>query len=275
MTNIKLKKEQSFLPNAPLVEVIFELRWKLQGDNDTPAPFWVDPGYPILANNFTDAVEKHGFKISKKISRENFAHAIGMRFIKAEDKPFPLWQIGPGIFAANESASYTWQNFKKHSIDGVKILLSSYPKIKGFDINPTHLELRYHDSFDDAFITNQDTLRFLNDNSTLNIQLPTFFNEEPLVQAPNANLIFEFPISNMKDSIFAIRIANAKIKNKTSIILESRVVTKADPINFGDKSANHLRYINNWLESAHKLVSPFFKQFVNQSLMDKFKRQQQ
>jgi uncharacterized protein (TIGR04255 family) len=275
MTKANLADSHSFLPNAPLIEVVFELRWKLQGDLGTPAPFWIDPGYPILAGNFTIAAEKYGFKIAKKMSQDTImlpAHSIGMRFYRTEDRPFPLWQIGPGIFASNESAAYTWPDFKKLTVDGVKAALSSYPKIKEFGIKPIHMELRYVDSFDSTFITHQDPLKFINENSSLKIDLPSFFKKGSIGKSPNANLLFEFPISNLKNSTFIVRIANAMVKDRKSILLESKVIAKADPINFGKTQASQLKFISNWLEDAHSFTSPFFKEFVAPSLIEQFKR---
>ena len=60
---------KSFLPNAPLVEVFFELRWKLQGDAQTPLPFLVDPGYQILVGNFIADAMKYGFTVVKEIEQ--------------------------------------------------------------------------------------------------------------------------------------------------------------------------------------------------------------
>ena len=195
-----------------------------------------------------------------------------MRFRRTEDEQFPLWQIGPGIFASNESAAYTWSHFKKLAIDGVKAVLLSYPKIKGFDIKPIHMELRYMDSFDSAFISHQDPLKFINENSSLRIDLPSFFKKKPIEKSPNANLLFEFPISNLKDSNFIVRIANATIKDRKSILLESKVIAKADPISFGKTLPSRLQFISDWLEGSHSLTSPFFKEFLDPSLIKKFER---
>jgi len=274
MIKNNLTGSHSFLPNAPLFEVVFELRWKLQGDPETPPPFWADPGYSILASNFTVAAGKYGFKKSEKISKDFLlaANSVAMRFRKTEDDPFPLWQIGPGIFASNESASYTWPNFKKLAIDGVKILLSSYPTIKEFDFKPIHIELRYMDSFDNTFMTHQNPIKFINENSSLKIDFPPFFDKKPIEKCKNANLLFEFPVSNLKDSSLIVRIANATVKDKKCILLESKVIAKADPISLGKTLATRLKYISDWLEGAHSLTSPFFKEFVNPSLMKKFER---
>lgn len=274
MDNQNIIVSKTVLPNAPLVEVVFELRWRLQGDPQTPPPFLIDPGYPILVSNFITAAGRYGFKKVDKIAKDGMltAHSIGMRLYKTEDEPFPLWQIGPGIFASNESAAYTWSQFKKTAIDGIKVVLSSYPKIKGFDFKPIHMELRYIDSFDRTFIAHQDLLKFINETTSLKIDLPSFCKKRPLKKSPTANLKFEFPISNLRNSNFSFRIADGKIKGSESMLLESGVITRSDSINFGKTLPRRLQFINDWLEAAHNLTSPFFKEFVSQSLMKKFER---
>jgi len=48
---------------------------------------------------------------------------IFSRFYRAEDQNFPILQIGPGIFAANQSSEYDWESFRKLTREGVEILL--------------------------------------------------------------------------------------------------------------------------------------------------------
>lgn len=275
MVNQKIGRSTSFLPNAPLSEVVFELRWKLQGDQKTPPVFWTDPAYQILVSNFVPAAAKYGFKTSKKLLQEGMvlaAHSIGIRLYETEDQPFPLWQLGPGIFASNESAAYVWPRFKKLAIDGIKTLLSSYPPTKQFDIEPIHIELRYIDSFDTALVPDQDLTNFINANTSLRIDLPNFLKTKPIGKSPKASLLFEFPVSGVKNSHFSFLIANGTSKDKSSIILESKFITRSDSINFGKTTESRLQYISRWLEGAHSVTSPFFKQFISQSLMQEFQR---
>ncbi len=179
----------SQLPNAPLVEVVFELRWRLKEDTGSPRAFWSDPGYALLAENFGVEAKKRGFKVSKKKGMQGMllSHNIALRYYKEENQPFPIWQIGPGIFAANESAAYEWNAFKKLILDGVKHLLSSYPKMKSFPLQPNHLELRYTDSIDSTFAGHQDLIGFLNEHTSLSMELPTFFAKKPMGKCKTGN----------------------------------------------------------------------------------------
>lgn len=260
------------LPNAPLTEVVFELRWKLKEDPAIHQSFWNDPGYPILTDTFSADAQKYGFSHIKKLGSEAqlAGHSVGLRYYKSAEQSFPLWQIGPGIFAANESAAYEWKLYKKLVLDGVRSLLRSYPKFKGFPLSFIHIELRYIDSFDSRYVAHKDVLKFINEETNLKIQLPEFLNKMPLGTPSNAHLTFEFPVSEHKDTNFIVRLANAKANEKDIILLESRVVTKAENINMGNTAVQRIKHLDRWLGNAHLLTSPFFKKFVGGSLMRRF-----
>jgi len=58
------------LPNAPLAEVVFEIRWALQREETMPPPLRVDPGFGVLADSFTDScstrvdADRAGFRLA-------------------------------------------------------------------------------------------------------------------------------------------------------------------------------------------------------------------
>ena len=51
------------LPSAPLAEVVFEMRWALQGPPELPVQLLSDPGYYVLADAFGREVAKDGFSV--------------------------------------------------------------------------------------------------------------------------------------------------------------------------------------------------------------------
>jgi hypothetical protein len=90
-------------------------------------------------------MKKVGFGSTRDMSHplQTAAHSVVRRFYKAKDRPFPIMQIGPGIFATNESSEYDWRLFKKQAEQGIRALLRSYPKLDFFILKPIHMELRY------------------------------------------------------------------------------------------------------------------------------------
>ena len=55
------------LPNAPLSEVVFEMHWALEGAGERPTHLQWDPGYPALADAFTDEAKKAGFGVVRDL----------------------------------------------------------------------------------------------------------------------------------------------------------------------------------------------------------------
>jgi uncharacterized protein (TIGR04255 family) len=94
-------------------------------------------------------MKKIGFGTTKDMSHplQTGPHGVVRRFYKAADKPFPIMQIGSGIFASNESSEYEWRSFKSQVTRGLRTLLKVYPKLDFFTLRPSHLELRYVDIF--------------------------------------------------------------------------------------------------------------------------------
>jgi len=267
-------KKTSQLPNAPLVEVVFEMRWALDGDN-IPPPFQNDPGYSVLADAFVEKASKHGFSRVEKMGQGDVlaAHSIWLRLFKSDSQRFPIWQIGPGIFAANESVTYEWNAFKKLSIDGIKVLLNSYPKMKSFGLKPVSLELRYIDSFDSSIATHQNAVKFINERTSLNVETPTCLTKKPFNDSPTVNLLFDFPVEDMKDTHFNMLIANGRAGDKETIVLESKVSTISDTLDIGKTPATRIKRIEKWLDRAHNITSSFFKGFVNDDLMEQFREE--
>ncbi len=268
------KSYPSKLPNAPLVETVVEFHWSLPGDNKTPAELQFDPGYPMLVDNFTIAAEKHGFTATKKFGDVKLLmpHSVGFRYFKGPNQPFPIWQIGPGIFAANESTTYGWDSFKKMALDGFRRLFEAYPSMKTFKLRPLLLELRYIDSFDSELFVHEDVIRFLNEETALHIEIPSFVKKKQSERPPSVNLVFEFPLASMKKSKLHIRIANAVRKDRKAIVMESKVSTNLSSSNIGNTSAKRIRYIDTWMEDAHSVTSPFFREFVSEQLMEQFRK---
>jgi hypothetical protein len=58
------------LPNAPLVEVVFELRWKLKGEG-IPEQLMYDPGYHVMADEFLSQAPRLDFSHPKRQVADN------------------------------------------------------------------------------------------------------------------------------------------------------------------------------------------------------------
>lgn len=264
----------SRLPNAPLAEVVFEMRWPVVADANVPPPLHKDPGYDVLSREFPDVAKKKGFGHVVNMATGGIpaAHSVGYRYFQAPDKKFPIWQIGPGIFAANESSAYEWQSFRKMALGGVSVLISSYPKMKSFALIPNYFELRYIDIFDKDLMGTVDFIEFVNAATTFEIKVPRFFEEHNETLRPEAGrIIYAFQVKGAKNTIFRFEIGSAERDGVETVRLESKVISKDLKLSATPASKDFLKKLQKWLDDARGLTSPFFKSFIRREVMEKFR----
>ncbi len=264
------------LPSAPLAEVVFEMRWALQGPPDRPVQLHSDPGYHVLVDAFGREAAKDGFSHRREKSGTDaniiVGHSIRAQFLEAEDQPFPMFQIGPGVFASNDATDYEWNNFKKRTVKGIGHLLRSYPNMSSFSLRPVHLELRYTDSFDPDLIGHCDLLKFINNYTRFSIDIPKRVIGPKCEDINEGNIVLEFPISNRKDTIFSFQLATGSIGESSTILLISKVLSRSQELQVGQARKFTSTVISRWLEDAHSVTSPFFRSLVHKRLMSKFRK---
>ena len=115
----------SKLPNAPLVEVVFELRWDINSKSDL-----VDFQYlhGDLYSSIKDSFPIRENLVPPDIPFEALKAIPVFRFRKSNNS-YPLIQIGPGVISFNTvDEFYEWENFR----DEVNLLIDKineiYPK---------------------------------------------------------------------------------------------------------------------------------------------------
>jgi uncharacterized protein (TIGR04255 family) len=269
-------KASAQLPAAPLVEVVFELRWALQPAPTPPGQF--DPGLIQTMQSLVPAMSKLGFDYpaDQVHPLQTGPYGVTRRFMRNAESPFPLMQIGAGIFAANEAANYRWTTFKAQILDGIRALLTAYPtKSLGLPITPNYLELRYIDVFTKAITDCTSIVDFANTGTRLRIEPPSFLSDKKLFWGdPRGQVALEYMLRDRKESTFSFQIANGTIPqtNESVIQLLSRVISNGGGVPKLKSPAVFVRDVENWLEFAHGILSPFFRSFVADDVMDKFKR---
>jgi uncharacterized protein (TIGR04255 family) len=259
------------LPSAPLAEVVFELRWQLQPG--TFMPF--DPLIMPLLASFSSAMERTGFSSIQDIThpQQTGPHGVARRFRKSAETPFPLMQIGPGIFAANESAQYTWKSYKQQVMDGAKALFASYPASLGFPLHPIYLELRYVDVFDKAVLGHTSLFDFIEKATLLRFKLPNeLINPKLFWGDATGRFAFQRALRGRKDTNFTIDIVPGQINDikKDVIQLTSKVMSSGVGVPVVSNTRAFLAQLGAWLEFAHSVTSPFFKEFILADIKRKF-----
>ncbi len=145
--------DEQVLKNAPLKEVIFELHWDL--DFFPEQNRFLDTGFDQALFNFQ---RKCGFEKVEILNFGSATNIVSHRFYKEENK-FPIYQLGPGVFTVNDNnKNYTWLEFKKILLDGIRCLKESY---ENKDISPVKIELRYIDAVAIDIIDKNDKFEFI------------------------------------------------------------------------------------------------------------------
>jgi hypothetical protein len=242
------------LPNAPLAEVVFEMRWALVGNS----PFLTDPGVIPLLEAFTLAAKAIGYPSFRDMgnTQQMIGHSVARRYHRNPDTNFPMLQIGQGVFAVNQSSEYEWAHFKKLALAGLKALLQSYPELRGFPLKPNYIELRYIDAFDQSLTGTTDLIEFCQKATALGISLPAMLNDgKRFTGRLTGRLIVKKDLKSAKDTHMSIDIGSGRNENSSTDIvrLESKIVSEekgipslATPGKFLDGSARtHHLYSQN------------------------------
>ncbi len=263
------------LPNAPLIEVVFELRWTLKGGQEIPPALHVDPGFELLAENFENASRSHGFEFRKDMDPATpgpMGHSVKYRYMRSSNEPFPLWQIGPGIFACNQATEYDWDTYKELVSRGLQTLFASYPKIKSFPLKPVYLELRYIDAFNEELLGHKDLIKFLSNDTSFSAEVSDFLKSDKFVEDTNGLVRIAKSFKNDRDTIFQIEIGTGQANQKPGLVVISQVKKKSNTIDVGATAKSKIKNIMKWLDSAHEATSPFFRDFVSAELMKEFQK---
>jgi uncharacterized protein (TIGR04255 family) len=261
------------LPNAPLVEAVFELRWALPGPSGTP--WHIDPGFLPMRELFTKNVARLGFIEMRDIVGPQdvlVGNAIARRYYLAKDRDFPLMQMGPGMFASNQSAEYDWPSFKRQVLNGTRAVLASYPPLPNFPLTPNYLELRYIDAFDAGLVGTTDLVRFLDAATTMKLEAPQFLTSKKFGDQQQGRVLLQTIAKDWKASQFILDLASGRRQEGPIVRLETKVVTTAEGTPKLRKPQAFLSEVGKWLDFAHGITSPFFREFVKAPVMEKFKK---
>lgn len=267
------RASKEVLPKAPMVEVVFEVRWNLQSG---PEPLLrTDPGLVPLIERFTKQMGKIGFSSHRDMSHplQTGAYGVARRFYRAPDRPFPIQQIGAGIYATNEDAQYDWQTFKAQALRGLRALFVSYPKLDFFPITINHLELRYVDVFKPELVSARDGfVGFLRDGMNVALKLPEMFEDPAKVEGSSAGrVVVRRTLKGRRETVMVVDIGTATQTAPEDVFrMETKVITTNEGVPAGKPGARMERDIGRWLDFAHDILSPAFKQLVKEEVRTKY-----
>jgi uncharacterized protein (TIGR04255 family) len=259
--------------NAPLLEIIAELRWQ--------------PAYPLV-----QAVPQLGTQatipplILGTVQIDNFLHRFGgkmfeLGFLRME-RIYPgglpvmqgqaiaryksdalrniIYQVGAGVFSANAVAPYrSWNHFSPDVEKGIEALLQTREENeKGLPFNP--VSLRYIDSFRPDLTGGRDVADFLAEVLKIDLRLPEAISKHVAPgKSPKPYIMLAIPLVN---GVLRINVGEAFVNGVATTLLDTTFSTEA-PLS-PEKSA-----IMSALNFAHSTIHEIFMKITEpiQSLM--------
>lgn len=241
----------SKLPSAPLIEVIFELRWPMDTEAALNEYAYLPGGlYGLLKEQYPLRESLPAVFLPVDQARGLVAH----RF-RVSAGEHPLVQVGPGVLTVNATDKvYDWGDFEQRSLYVTDTFLKVYPSVNDA---PLSLHLLYLDFLPFDFQTH-DIQAYL--RSTLHISLEqTFFeSKEP---ARGIQLTLPFQTSS---GLFTFSVQQANHLDKQGLMLQ---------FSMRHQSPGDLSSIKAWLDQAHAICSKAFRDATQGELYNSFSQQ--
>lgn len=247
----------TYLNNAPLKEVLFELRWEV--DYLPELGIRSDAGFEEAVFNFAKACEPEFGEVvilkPEYIPSIAYINRVTHRFFKSRDQ-HPLYQLGPGVFTTNDNnKNYQWSDFRLMVLDGVQCLRKSYKK----ELVPATVQLRYIDRVSPFIFGHSDKFEFLRDHLQVEVQGESF------VRGKLLDIQFNKRYSIDENSFLNLAIITSVDKD-----------TKDEVIEWHTFVSNNRRLswdeLDKWIDSAHQLCSNTFTSMISNELYEYFRR---
>lgn len=243
----------SKLPHAPLVEVIFEIRWN-SADRASLDKFQLLIGemYSALQSEFPKVIN---LRPDPAIPFNAFIGAPTHRFTRPEG--YPMYQLGPGVLSVNMvNDGYVWESFIKTIRDVVTV----FERLSGLSGQSITLSLKYLDFFKFKF-SDVNLTEYIRTNFHLSVEAPYL----------NGDQAKTFSFATTQDvgiGTFALTM-NTGYNNVNGTQIEGIITESNVSMEIPFEELNN--YIANALPQAHELLGNFFKELTKGCLYDSFK----
>lgn len=241
------------LPNAPLIEVILELRWQITNKSDlAKIQYLYGDIYNELKNKYPYREIVQPIELPSELVLNSPVHRY-----RASLNSFPLIQLGPGLMTLNmDKVTYSWDIFLENTNELINSFLKIFPFQNQETITPSLLFL-------DFFKFNYEELDvydFLNDKFNIN------FSQSFLPKASNPtnlNLGFYY-ITEMGELMLTFN-RGKNLEQDDGILVQTRIN--------GQSSIAEIEQLTQWIEKAHNFCSDIFKRLTEGELYESFNKE--
>ncbi len=253
---------QKQLKNKPLVEAILEIQWKLVAKSLGQE---ADPHYKLLLGRLFDRVRSE-YPAHEQLPTANFpdelvGHMVQHRFRVAEGK-WPLVQVGPGVFAVNSTADYTWTDFRPRVVSALQKLYDAHPQVD--DLEVTKAILRYIDAVEFDY-SNENALTFLQEKLKLHTSLPRDLFGKSGVEERPLSLTWQASFRcGAPKGVVNLRFATGQKNGARAIIWETTVQSDDDDV------PDIPHGFEPWLDAAHSISREWFFRLIEGELERRF-----
>lgn len=251
------------LRKKPLLEAVFELRWKSRIEDTLPSS--VDPDYSFLVGLFQGAV-KNDFPFPVRLPASQIpaelVNYVAQYQFRVADGAWPLVQLGPGLLTVNETTTYVWKDhFERYCVDLIRKLVDVHPNAG--QLSPYQAQLRFINGLnvDD----DNDVLEELKRQLNTRIGLPNdVIQSVGSDSAPNGlQMAISFPLQQPSANL-TISMSKARSNEKNVIMFDISVISAESQLeSFFDD-------YNTWLQSAHDVAESVFFGFLSDDLLERF-----
>jgi uncharacterized protein (TIGR04255 family) len=220
---------------APLVEIIAEAKWTSSSMLQSPGipqgltmpgstqseEFYIRFGVKAHLKGF-QSVERlvpSGFPIPQGNVVYRYRQGVGE---EVEQSRTELWQVGPGVFAANATPPYrSWTNFEPIVRDGIEALLQSRALTER-DAPFSTVSLRYIDAFGPEFLIGRSVEQFMGEVLGFSVNLPKAVSEKIAPgSVVSSNLQIAVPLDH--GLMMAITLTKGPFNNEESLMMDTMV----------------------------------------------------
>lgn len=237
----------SKLPNAPLVEVIFEIRW-----NFNPATTDLSAVTDCLYGMFKPELPYREYSAMPLPSGMTLPMKLEKTYFRKAAGEYPLVQVAPGIVSVNTvDAVYEWDDFARFTESVVARLASCEDVTR----NMAGVSLKYLDFYEFDF-EHGDVCGFISDNFSFSLGNDAAIGLRPL--SVNVQTNYQTPLG-----IFSVNISRGGVGGKAGIVMNTSVSL--------DYPVFRPEKLKGWLDGAHETLSGYFKKVTEGKMYNSFK----
>jgi uncharacterized protein (TIGR04255 family) len=251
--------EDFIYENAPLVEVVTELRWALVPLASMQGAA-VDPLFGRAATKFTEAVGELGYlHVERLVPAEVPIELCPYQPIfrcRLEANRWPLFQIGPGLFTCNITPPYNgWTAFRSVIKSGLEALEKTYG-LGSVAIEPNLAQVRYINAF-----TAKHGMTNLVDFCAADLNLNVTLMPEIVAAPHEATFVLDYSFPAAETSTINIKCGHGQSNGIPAALLELAMSRQAN-------LANTVEGTLAWMDQAHTSLRNTFQKMASPKLQE-------